>query len=92
MSERRRRKRPSPWRCLWWLQFAVYATVALLLLDPLDGLVCELMPPLDPDGACATLGSAPSWLAIGVMVLSVMACALQGLRDFYKRQDRAQRS
>jgi len=90
MNERRRRKRPSPWRCLWWLQFAAYAGVLLLLLEPLEALACEWVPPSDPEGTCA-LGPVPAWLALGVMALSGLACAWQGVRDFYKRQDRAQR-
>ena len=89
--EQRSRKRSNPWRCLSRLRFGAYAIVALLLLEVLEGLLCEIMPPVALDAACPTIGPWLSWMAMGVIVMSAIACVHQWWHDFYKRQRKASR-
>ncbi|MES2960578.1 MAG: hypothetical protein V4792_20485 [Pseudomonadota bacterium] len=76
----------NPWRCLWRLRFGAYAVVVLLVLDGLDGAICEMEPPVAIDGVCASMGPWLSWLAIGVIGLSAVACISQWWGDFSRRE------
>lgn len=83
---RRRRKRPDPWRCLSLLRFGAYALATLLMIAGLELLACEMMAPVAVGDDCPVAPSWLSWMLTAVLVTSFIACAVQGIYDYVKRE------
>ena len=85
-------KRLNPWRCLSLLRFGAYAIIGLLVVEGFEQFfLCEIWPPESLDTGCPAMGPWLSGILIGVILISVIACASQGWHDFSKLRRRERR-